>query len=204
VIELSTGQMLSGAGRLAAGGMQLVLLALGILAGAQLVGGSGDGLAEVASQPLGPYAPWLGVAVFGVGAVVFYCARPSTTGWIILVLYVAYAGQVIGGLFFGGILSAFFGALVMTPVAMFAATQKSGPPTLVSFLPAFWLLIPGALGLVGVAKYLDDERTAGAASLVTAGATMVGIALGVLVGLAAGDRLEALFNRGSQAQTPPA
>ncbi len=192
VIELSTGQMISGAGRLAAGGMQLVLLALGILAGAQLVGGSGDGLAEVASQPLGPYAPWLGVAVFGVGAVVFYCARPASMGWIILVLYVAYAGQVIGGLFFGGVLSAFFGALVMTPVAMFVATQKSGPPTLVSFLPAFWLLIPGALGLVGVAKYLGDERIDGTASLVTAGATMVGIALGVLVGLAAGERIEAL------------
>jgi uncharacterized membrane protein YjjP (DUF1212 family) len=193
VIELSTGQMISGAGRLAAGGMQLVLLALGILAGAQLVGGSGDNLAEVASQPLGPFAPWLGVAIFGVGAAVFYCARPSSTGWIILVLYIAYAGQVIGGLFFGGILSAFFGALVMTPVAMFAATQQSGPPTLVSFLPAFWLLIPGALGLVGVAKYLGDERIDGAASLVTAGATMVGIALGVLVGLAVGYRLEALF-----------
>ena len=174
--------------------MQLVLLALGVLAGAQLVGGSGDGLAEVASQPLGPYAPWLGVAVFGVGAVVHHCARPASMGWIILVLYVAYAGQVIGGLFFGGVLSAFFGALVMTPVAMFAATQKSGPPTLVSFLPAFWLLIPGALGLVGVAKYLGDERIDGTAALVTAGATMVGIALGVLVGLAAGERIEALVD----------
>ena len=121
-------------------------------------------------------------------------------GWIILVLYVAYAGQVIGGLFLGGVLSAFFGALVMTPVAMFAATQKSGPPTLVAFLPAFWLLIPGALGLVGVAKYLGDERIDGAASLVTAGVTMVAIALGVLLGLAAGQRLEALFTADGQKQ----
>ena len=200
VIELSTGQMISGAGRLAAGGMQLVLLALGILAGAQLVGGSGDGLAETAAQPLGAYAPWLGVAVFGIGVVVHHCARPASTGWIILVLYVAYAGQVLGGLFFGGVLSAFFGALVMTPVAMFAATQKSGPPTLVSFLPAFWLLIPGALGLVGVAKYLGDERNDGAASLVTAGATMVGIALGVLLGLAAGTRIHSLFTTDPQNQ----
>jgi uncharacterized membrane protein YjjB (DUF3815 family) len=129
------------------------------------------------------------VAVFGVGAVVHHCACPASTGWILLVLYVAYAGQVIGGPFFGGVLSAFFGALVMTPVATFAATQKSGPPTLVSFLPAFWLLIPGALGLVGVAKYLGDERIDGAASLITAGATMVGIALGVLLGLTTADRL---------------
>ena len=38
VIELATGQMMAGAGRLAAGGMQLVLLAAGLVAGASLVG----------------------------------------------------------------------------------------------------------------------------------------------------------------------
>ena len=71
---------------------------------------------------------------------------------------------------------------------------------LVTFLPAFWLLIPGALGLVGVAKYLGDERNDGAASLVTAGATMVGIALGVLLGLAAGTRIHSLFTTDRQNQ----
>ena len=71
----------------------------------------------------------------------------------------------------------------MTPVAVLVARRRSGPPVLVSFLPAFWLLVPGALGLIGVTKYLGDDRVYGAASLVTAGATMVAIALGVLLGL---------------------
>jgi uncharacterized membrane protein YjjP (DUF1212 family) len=186
VIELSTGQMISGAGRLAAGVMQLVLLALGIVAAAQLVGVPADRLLDVASHPLGPLAPWIGVAVFGVGVVIHRCARPGTLGWIILVLYVAYAGQVLGGLFFGSVLSGFFGALLMTPVAMFAATRPSGPYTLVSFLPAFWLLVPGALGLVGVTQIIGENHNDGAASLVTTGGTMVGIALGVLLGLALG------------------
>ena len=110
-------------------------------------------------------------------------------GWIVLVLYVAFAGQVVGGLLFGGVLSAFFGALAMAPVAMFAATRGDGPPTLVSFLPAFWLLVPGALSLVGVTKVLGDERVEGVLSLVTAATTMVTIALGVLLGLGLGSAL---------------
>jgi uncharacterized membrane protein YjjB (DUF3815 family) len=77
----------------------------------------------------------------------------------------------------------------MTPVAMLVARHPSGPTTLVSFLPAFWLLVPGALGLVGVAKYIGDERIYGAASLITAGETMVAIALGVLIGSSLGGAL---------------
>ncbi|HWS58130.1 MAG TPA: threonine/serine exporter family protein, partial [Actinotalea sp.] len=186
VIELSTGQMVSGAGRLAAGGMQLMLLAFGIVAAGQLVGVPASTLTAATGPPLGPWTPWLGVAAFGVGVALHYGARLSFLGWILLVLFVAYAGQVLGGLLLGGVLSAFVGALLMTPVAVFAAAQRSGPPVLVSFLPAFWLLVPGALGLVGVTQLLSADRVDGTGSLITAAATMVGIAFGVLLGLAAG------------------
>ncbi len=195
VIELATGQMIAGAGRLAAGTMQLVLLAVGILAGAQLVGVPGASLDKVAHHGLGDLAPWIGVALFGIGLVINQCARRDALGWIVLVLYAAYAGQVIGGLFLGTQLSAFIGALVMTPVAMFVARQRSGPPLLVSFLPAFWLLVPGALGLVGVTSLLGNDRVDGMSALVTTGATMIGIALGLLMGLAVGSSGFAFVDR---------
>jgi len=186
-IELSTGQMLSGAGRLATGAMQLVLLALGIVAGAQLVGVPATEVTASAATPLGDVAPWVGVAVFGIGVVVHNCARLSSLGWILLVLYVAYGGQVIGGLLLGGTLSAFVGALAMAPVAAYVATQRGGPPTQVSFLPAFWLLVPGALGLIGVTQLIGADGGEALASLTTTVATMVAIAMGVLIGLAVGD-----------------
>jgi uncharacterized membrane protein YjjB (DUF3815 family) len=132
------------------------------------------------------------VALFGAGVVVHQCARRHSTGWILLVLYVAYAGQVLGALFFGGVLSALVGALLMTPVAVQVATFRSGPSTLVSFLPAFWLLVPGALGLVGLTQLLGPDRTAGLQSLVTTAATMIAIAFGVLLGLAAASGLTAM------------
>lgn len=189
VIELATGQMMSGAGRLAAGGMQLVLLALGIVTAAQLVGVPGTIISSPSNQPISLLAPWVGVAIFGTGVVLHQSARPRSLGWIILILYVAYAGQLLGGVLFGSQLSAFFGALAMTPVAMLVAQQRTGPPTLVTFLPGFWILVPGALGLAGVTSYIGASQVDGVASLVAAATTMVGIALGVLVGLGIGSLL---------------
>jgi uncharacterized membrane protein YjjB (DUF3815 family) len=189
IIELATGQMVSGASRLAAGVMQLTLLALGILVAAQLVGIPATLVDSAETSPLGEVAPWIGVALFGLGVIAHQCARRQSTGWILLVLYVAYAGQVLGTFLLGTTLSAFAGALLMTPVAVYVATLPSGPATMVSFLPAFWLLVPGALGLVGLTQVLGNSRVSGVDSLLTTGAAMIGIAFGVLLGLAAASGL---------------
>jgi uncharacterized membrane protein YjjB (DUF3815 family) len=52
----------------------------------------------------------------------------------------------------------------------------------VSFLPAFWLLVPGALGLVGVTEYLGQDPLAGVQDFLGAVGSMVAIGLGVLCG----------------------
>jgi len=71
--------MISGAGRIAAGGMQLLLSALGITGAAALAGVPAIDL-DTAALPLGPLAPWIAVAVFGVGILVNRCARPRSAG----------------------------------------------------------------------------------------------------------------------------
>lgn len=182
MIELATGQMISGAGRLAAGFTQLLLLGVGI-AGAALLVGVPELALTTSKPPLGAIGPWLAVAAFGIGIMINRCVQPRSMGWILLVLYVAYGAQVLGGLVVGGVLSAFVGALAMTPVADLVARQRGGPPAVVSFTPAFWLLVPGALGLMGVASLLSGDQ-AGRESVLTTVVTMVGIALGVLVGRA--------------------
>lgn len=195
-LELATGQALSGVARLGSGGLQLVLLAGGIIGAVQFVGipGPGDVVAAASSGSpggvVGVLAPWFGVAAFGLGIGWARGARRASLPWILIVLFVAYAGQIVGGVFFGNALSAFFGALAMTPVAVYASQQQGGPPSLVTFLPAFWLLVPGALGLQGVTRILNEDGVQGLATLATAGAAMVGIALGILLGLllAAPDR----------------
>lgn len=184
VLELATGQIVAGAARLASGAMQLLLLALGIVAGAQLVGVPGGDIRPSGDGVVASVLPWVGVAAFGVGVVWFNGARRSTLLWILISMYAAYAGQVVGGLFFGSALSAFFGAAAMTPVALLAARQPSGPTPLVTFLPGFWILVPGALGLEGVTRIIGaDGGAAGTSALATTVVSMVGISLGILLGL---------------------
>jgi uncharacterized membrane protein YjjP (DUF1212 family)/uncharacterized membrane protein YjjB (DUF3815 family) len=188
-LELATGQAVSGVARLGSGGIQLILLAGGIVGAAQFVGipGPADAILDTAaaspSTVVEVLAPWVGVAVFGLGLAGSRAAPRPLLPWILLVLYVAYAAQIIGGLFFGTGLSGFFGALAMTPVAVYASRQPQGPPALVAFLPAFWLLVPGALGLEGVTRILGDRGVQGVDALVTTGSAMVSIALGILLGL---------------------
>lgn len=191
VIELATGQIMSGAARAAAGAMRLLLLATGIVAASALVGIPARDPLQV--NPLGPIAPWIAVALFGIGIAIYQCARPASMGWILVVLYVAFGAQVIGDVFFDGVLSALVGAAVMTPVAVVIARQRTGPPAIVSFLPAFWLLVPGALGLVGVAGVLDGDLDA-TSTIITTVATMIAIALGVLLGLAVSGSLRGFAN----------
>jgi len=182
VLELATGHTVAGSSRLAAGSMRLILLALGIVAGAQLVGiPAGHPRAGIDGWPAA-VLPWVGVGLFGLGASSFHGSRRRTLPWILLVMYVAYAGQVIGGLFFGTALSAFFGAVAMTPAALFASHRPSGPTPLVTFLPGFWLLVPGALGLEGVTR-LIGEGSSSTGVLVATLTSMIGISLGLLLGL---------------------
>ncbi|GAA2723883.1 hypothetical protein CAE01nite_10710 [Cellulomonas aerilata] len=200
-IDLATRHMVAGAARLAGGGMQLLLLALGITGAANLVGVPSAVLAGASGGQPQLVWPWVGVLLYGLGVCLHHCVRREAVGWILLVLLVAYAGQVVGGVFFGGAVSAFVGALAMTPVAMFAAARPAGPPMLVAILPAFWLLVPGALSLVGLTTVAGGQ-VQGLGTVVTAAATMVAISVGVLSGLAIGsglgttsDRLRALVGR---------
>ena len=67
-------------------------------------------------------------------------------------------------------------------MAAWVQTRPSGPPALATFLPAFWLLVPGAVGLIGVAEFVGSDRAAGLDHFVHAITTFVSIGVGVLVG----------------------
>ena len=182
-LDLSAGEVISGSSRLVAGTMQLVLLSFGIAVGALIAGVSLDeALTNEAKNTLGDWAPWLGVIVFGVGAFVHFSGPPRSLGWLLLVLFAAWIGQQIGGRLVSDTLGAFFGALIATPVAAWVATRPSGPPALATFLPAFWLLVPGAVGLIGMAEFVGSNRAAGLDHFVNSLITFISIGIGVLVG----------------------
>jgi len=180
--ELAYGDMVSGASRLTTGFVQLVLLAFGLAAGAALVGvGAHDLLTPTAPVVEVRWAAWAGVVVFGLGIYLHFSAPTRALPWIFLVLLLAFAVQRLAGGVFGVETSGFFGMLVATPLAYLIQLRLKGPPAMVTFLPSFWLVVPGALGLLSVTRMLSDQA-AGLEGVVSVIFTIASIALGTLVG----------------------
>jgi len=183
VLEVSAGDLVTGSSRLVAGMLQLLLLAFGILAAAHAPGApQAPMLVGHPHDLLGIWAPWLGVLVYGLGIIVYKSAPRRLIGWLLCVLYAAWIAQMLGARLFGGYASGFVGAIVMTIVAFAVERLRSGPPALVSFLPGFWLLVPGALGLTGLTDYITSPQAAGPRDLFSTLAAIIAIALGVLCG----------------------
>jgi len=186
-VELSTGSILSGSSRLIFGLERLLLLAFGIAMGAEAAGPAPQ-IHDVAPS-LGVWASWLGVLVFGIGQYIASSAPKRTLPWLLLVLYVAYATQAAAGLVLGSLGASFIAGAVVLPVAYAVQYRRSGPPVPVTFLPAFWLLVPGALGLEGVAEIVGADDVAGLGDFVNALLSIVAIAVGVLVGAGISERI---------------
>lgn len=178
-VEMAAGSLVGGSSRLVSGFFSLMLLAFGILAGTRLVG--------VPSEPptsptaIGWWAPLVGVLVFGVGQSLSSSAPPGSLRWLLLTLYLVWGSQFLTTLAGLGMLSGFVGGLTLVPIAAFAR-RHHGPPSQVVFLPAFWLLVPGALGLSGVSELVGTSDGSGLGDLLSTLLTVVAIALGVLVG----------------------
>jgi uncharacterized membrane protein YjjP (DUF1212 family) len=182
VLELAAGQMISGSSRLVSGLMQLALLAFGIVAGIQAVGVASSRVFSGSDEVLGAWAPWLGVLVFAAGVTVANSAPARSFPGLLVVLYAAWIGQFAGNAIFGGYVSALVGAAVMTPVAFWVSRLHSAMPPSASFLPGFWLLVPGALGLIGLTQIAGDADAAGTEDLIATTVSIFAIAVGVLVG----------------------
>ncbi|HEU5107556.1 MAG TPA: threonine/serine exporter family protein [Micromonosporaceae bacterium] len=185
-VELASGEMVAGASRLVYGGLQLLLLAFGIVAGVGLADLPREVvLNDAEANTLGWWAPWLGVLVFGVAVNYYFSAPRGTLRWLLPVLLVAWCAQLAGEAVVGAAASGFVGALAMTPVSLAVARLPGGPPSQVTFLPAFWLLVPGAVGLLSLTEVVSDPASAGLEDFIEPVASIVSIALGVLCGASA-------------------
>jgi uncharacterized membrane protein YjjP (DUF1212 family) len=179
VLELAAGQMISGASRLVWGTVQLALLAFGILAGIEAVGISRSRILFGTEALLGEWSIWLGVLVFAIGVVVADSAPRRSFPSLLIVLYSAFAAQVLANVLFGGYVAALIGATVMTLMAFVVERLPHAMPAHAAFLPGFWLLVPGALGLIGLTRLAGGG---GNQELFATVGSIFAVALGVLCG----------------------
>lgn len=181
-IELASGEMVVGAGRFIAGLMQVLLLAVGIVAAANLIGIGDQTLIDQPVARFGPWAPVLGLFVLNLGFRLRWGTPARIMPLIAVVQLVAYGTEVAASASFSPEMSGFFGAVVMTPLAMLIARRFGGLPTMVLLIPGLWVLLPGAAGLIGLAGLVEGSTQVAGDVLMTTLTTVVSIGLGVLVG----------------------
>ncbi|MFC6422597.1 threonine/serine ThrE exporter family protein [Ornithinimicrobium tianjinense] len=180
--ELAAGSMVAGTGRLAHGTLQMLLFALGVGGAAGLLRVDAALLDPARPVGLGWWAPLLGVVVVTVAISLMESLPPHVVPWVLLTVLATYLAQAVGqevlGMRWAG---AFVGALVAGLAASLVEFVRPELPRAVAFLPSFWLLVPGSLGLISVAQAdISPAVAAGAVWEVTL--VVVALALGVAVG----------------------
>ena len=122
----------------------------------------------------------VGVLVIGCGIVINVAASRAAIPWILLVLALTFATQSAVQALSGLVLGALAGATVAGLAAAVVHRLSGRPLRLVVFLPAFWLLVPGSLGLLSTTEIATGHG----------GLDAVTVAIGSVVAVAAGHRDE--------------
>ncbi|MDQ2636488.1 MAG: threonine/serine exporter family protein [Actinomycetota bacterium] len=180
VIELTSRDTISGSSRLVGGFMQLAQLVFGILIAVQLLGEDTANLSAIPLNKLGPWAPWVGVAVYAVGVMLFLGPPTSFLPWLLVVSYASYTAQYLGDLLLGSYASGFCGGLVLIVGALALSRRPAAPPAITMILPGFWLLVPGSMGLIGIAELFGAD---GDSALGVTFISMFSVAVGLQTGL---------------------
>lgn len=177
-MELASSQIISGSSRLVYGISQLALLVFGVVMGTVI---AGDLAPQSPSAQMGPWSLYLSIVVVGLGLSVYLSAPRGSLLWLMAAIAAAILGQKAAEAFMSAPHSGFVGAIFSVLFAMLAARIKTAPPAIVMMLAAFWSLVPGALSFMSVSQAATGGN-ADVASMSTAGAAILSIALGTLVG----------------------
>lgn len=177
-MELASSQIISGASRLTYGLAQLALLVFGVVMGVHI---AGQVAPQTPSAQLGEWSLYVAIIVVAVGLRFYLSAPAGSLFWLMGAIAVALIGQQFAERLTGASHSGFIGALLSVPFAMLASRIRTSPPAIVMMLASFYSLVPGALSFMSV----GEAATGGnpdSASLGAAGAAILSIALGTLVG----------------------
>jgi uncharacterized membrane protein YjjP (DUF1212 family) len=192
--ELASGDMVAGTSRLAFGIVQLLLFTLGIVAAARLFDVPTAALTNQRVDELGWWAAPLGLALITVGIGLLESPSLRLLPFIGVNLVLAFGAQSFGQALSGPVLGSFAGALAASLGASAVEAVKPTLPRLVVFLPSFWLLVPGSLGLLSTTQLAVDPAGSTEAALSVLG-VVTAIALGLLVGAALAQSVRGAVQR---------
>ncbi len=181
VIEMAAGDVVSGGGRFVSGLLTWATLAVGIAAGAAVAGRPVDRSEDIiGSVPTWVVFPALIAMAIGVG--LFFDADRWLTAVIAGVLLVTYCLVAAAEVFVPAPVASGLAAAVVLPACRILERLRPGWPTPVTFRPAFWLLVPGSLGLVTISQLSAASGPVASTPAAQVGYTVLAIAIGAQIG----------------------
>lgn len=194
ISELAAGAMVAGVSRIGYGVVRLLLFAAGIVAAVALFDVPPQDLNNVRVDTLGWWSAPLGLLLIGVGVSLMQGVRERLMLWITLNVAVSFVAQTVGQELGGATLGGFLAAGAATLGAALIEMVRPKLNRMVVFLPAFYLLVPGSLGLLSVTQSaVDSEGLAATGFAITQ--LIVSIALGLLFGAAAAQSIRGAWRR---------
>lgn len=182
ISELVNGAAVSGVARLGLGGVQLVMFSVGVVCAGALIRVDSAALQNTRVDDIGWWSPIVGLLAVTSGICLMEAVPRRIAPWVLAVLAVTMTTQLTVQAAFGRVWpGAFAGAAVASVAAWSIAALRRELPRMVIFLPSFWLLVPGSVGLVSVAQ-LGLEPELSGPNAVLAVSVMLAIALGLVVG----------------------
>ncbi len=180
--ELAAGSMMAGTARLGHGTTQLLLFALGLGAAVVLLRVPVSDLDPTRPADLGWWAPLLGLVVVTLAISLMESVPVTMMPWLLVTIVATFLAMSAGNaLSQAPWVGAFLGAAAASLVSTVIEFLRPQLPRVIAFLPSFWLLVPGSLGLVSLTRIeVAPDAAIGAVGGVTV--IVAAIALGVVVG----------------------
>lgn len=178
--ELATGHLVSGASRMAFALMIFALLTFGLVMGG-LAGQAIVGPVDLVTPSLRPdWLPPLGVLVAAFGLMLLFHAYKRDWIWIVAACLIAWASAVFGSWLEAPVIGAFIGALAVG-LAGNVFVHFTGRPGSTLHIPGLILLVPGSIGLRGLAGLLGDDVISGIETAMLAGIIAVALTTGIIL-----------------------
>jgi uncharacterized membrane protein YjjP (DUF1212 family) len=183
-IELIDGRWSAGVSRLFYSIMLLLLLAVGALFAAAVLGVSTDLLAPGSAAGDFPWwAPYPGHIVFTIGVALAFQMRWADVPLAIVVALIITAVGQAGAILFGATAGTFIASVVMIVIGRYIARNPNRSPAYVWMIVPFFTLTPGSHGLRAFESFIGGQPITGAEDVNTLFGTLLTIALGMVVGM---------------------
>lgn len=180
MIEISTGNWMSGTARLSGALMNLLGIGFGVALGGRIASALIGPAILIRTDPLPRWTEYLALMVAPLAFTILLRAQFKDAIWIVISGALGFAGSRLGMQWLGAELSVFVGALIVG-IASNLYSRMLDRTSMVTLVPGILLLVPGSIGFRSVASMMDEKVVSGVETAFKMVLIAVALAAGILI-----------------------